>query len=205
MSKKKQREEELIQTHVINLNEIREAERHEKHQKTRRKPLIFSTLGILLIIMGFAYPSFKGYFSYTENVVASSRLNRNTLTCISNIDDNVNKVKTYTKSIYTFNNNELYKSESNVVVSLINSKDYNIINSLKDKYSAMYVSNDSIKYDINVNDNKLYINMNTNYNNVDYANYNDEINRVTQTYMFKGNEDMDTVKNTLENLGNLCN
>ena len=48
MSRKKQAKEELINTHVININEIREAEREEKHLKFKKKTVVFFVFGILV-------------------------------------------------------------------------------------------------------------------------------------------------------------
>ena len=58
MAKKKDVQEELMKTHVLNLNEIREAEKKDKIEKRKKTPIALLILGIILIIIGISYSIF---------------------------------------------------------------------------------------------------------------------------------------------------
>lgn len=206
MSRKKQAEEKLINTHVININEIREAEREEKHLRIKKKPILFSILGVLLITLGFAYPEIYKYLPKAENneVVVAAK-DKDILTCISNVDDKNTNLKVYTKTTYKFSNGKLLKSTGSTKMSLLAGTDISIINALKDRYSSIYTSNASVKYNLQSQGNELYINTEVDdYKTIDYNTYNNEINNINHTPIFRGGESIDTVKTTLEQLGNLC-
>lgn len=210
MSRKKLQKEELINTHVINIQEIREAEREEKYMKNKKKPVLFLFLGILLISFGVLYPKVSTYFSHEESVVVASkneRYNKDSLTCISNFDDTTNNVKIYTKTIYKFDTtNSLTSATSNTEISLLKTENLAYINGLKDKYLNIYKSNDAIKYDIKVESNTLYINTDIiDIEKIYFTQYNSEINTYTHTKMFKKGDSMSKIKKDLEELGNLCN
>lgn len=206
MSKKKIAQEELIKTHVLNLEEIREAERKERYSKHKKIPIVLTIMGLFLIIFGSFYTKFTSYFVKKDKVVVASKVEKNILTCISNIEDKNNNLKIYTKTVYTFNNNLLKASDSSMSISLLQGVDYTVLNNLKDKYNSIYVNtNNGIVYTINVSNNTLYFNsIINNYKYFDAVNYNPEINTVNHTTVFKGGENMNMIKNSEENLGNLC-
>ena len=45
MSRKKKKQEEIIKTHVLNLNEIREAEKNDKKERRKKIPGLFFGIG----------------------------------------------------------------------------------------------------------------------------------------------------------------
>lgn len=206
MSKKKIREEELIKTHVININEIREAESREEndtHKKISKKCFFF---GFLLIILGICFPFANKYFVSNDTVVAYTSKVKNTLSCVSNIDNNQLNVKVYTVSNYTFDsNNKLSKSNTKIRVTSP-SNDINTINYIIDYYKTIYVDSPSTFYNFYVSGNSLLINQTiNNYNLFDYTTYNNEINNFSQTKVFTKDYNMSMIKSDLEKIGNLCN
>ncbi len=206
MGKIKQTQEELMQTHVLNLDEIREAEKKEIYMKSKRFPMIFAFLGFIFILAGIVYPGLNHYFVKNEAIEVASMVEKNALTCIANIDDKTNNLKVYTKTIYNFHNSKLSSSESNTTISVLSGNDYTNLNLLKEHYNDLYTNIDqTIAYKIYLEHNSLYFNsVISNYSNFNQANYNSEINRLNHTSIFAGGESVDQVKKSEERLGSLC-
>ena len=207
MSKKKQTQEELIKTHVLNLNEIREAEQKENNLKFKKMPIFFALSGVLLLMMGILYPNLTEYFVKKDKIVMATKVEKNTLTCISENKSIENNLKISNKTIYTFNNYKLASSDSSTSFSILSGNDFSLLYSLRDRYNSLYNNKDNnIVYTIHVSDNILYFNsIINNYNNFNASNYNSEINTVNNTSIYHGGESIDYVRNNEEKLGNLCN
>lgn len=203
---KKQSQEELIKTHVLNLAEIREAEQKEIHLKVKKMPILFSLIGIFLLILGFSYSRFIQYFVKNDKLAVASTLKKSNLTCVANFKDKTNNLKIQTKTIYSFNNRKLISANNSTSFSIIKGDDYTFLLSLKEQYSLLYqnVNNDVI-YTTYINDNTLYFNsIINNYHGIDSKSYNSLINTVNHTPIFEGGENFEVVRQNEENLGNKC-
>lgn len=206
MSKKKQSQEELMQTHVLNLDEIREAEKKENYSKTKRYPIFFAIIGVFLVLGGIIYSTFDYFSLKKEKVKTTNVVEKNNLTCISNYDDHENNLKVYTKTQYNFKNQKLISSDSTTSISLLSGNDTSQLIALKDRYSSIYVDSLGVNYKVYMNDNILYFDsVINNYDDFDYKNYNSEINLLSHTSVFHGEENIEEVKSSEKELGSLCN
>lgn len=206
MSKKKQSQEELMQTHVLNLDEIREAEKKENYSKTKRYPIFFAIIGLVLVLIGIIYSTFDYFSVKKERVEMKSVERKNHLICISNYEDHENNLKVYTKTQYNFKNKKLISSNSSTSISVLSGSDTNQLISLRDRYSSIYIDSLGVKYKIYLKDNILYFDSIINhYDDFDYKNYNSEINSLSHTSVFRGEENIEEVKNSEKELGSLCN
>ena len=202
---KKQKKEELLKTHVININEIREAERYEKNIKSKKIAVIFIVIGLMFIGTGSAINRFVNESDDNKKVVVNTRKSSNGMSCISNVLDNENNLKVYTKTVYNFdNNNVVVNSNSLSEITLLNNQT-NLVNELKNKYSEIYKSSNGVTYNITVRNNTLYFSTTvSNYNLFDYSAYNNEIDTITSSKMFRRGSKKDYIKKTLEKMGSLC-
>lgn len=206
MSKKKQSQEELMQTHVLNLDEIREAEKKENYSKTKRYPIFFAIIGLVLVLIGIIYSTFDYFSVKKERVETKSVERKDHLICISNYEDHENNLKVYTKTQYNFKNKKLISSNSSTSISVLSGSDTNQLISLRDRYSSIYIDSLGVKYKIYLKDNILYFDSIINhYDDFDYKNYNSEINSLSHTSVFRGEENIEEVKNSEKELGSLCN
>ena len=157
---KKIRDEELIKTHVININEIREAEKEENQFKVKCLPRKFVIVGAFLIATGLALPGFKNLASAETNAssVAMKNVNKNRLTCISNINLNESNVKVYSKITYVFKNNKLLRTSKNVRLSNITGNDLTNLSNIKAFLDTTYVSNNMITYNIYSSNKSVVVN-----------------------------------------------
>lgn len=202
---KKQKKEELFKTHVININEIREAEKNEKNIKSKKMAVILIVIGLMFIGTGFAINKLVRTNNVEEKVVINTRKSDNSMSCISNIEDSENNLKIYTKTVYSFDNNDVVVSSNSLSeITSLNSKS-NLIDEIKNKYSEIYKSTSGVNYNITLNSNTLYFSVAvSNYNLFNYAAYDDEINKLTSSKMFRNGSKKDYIKKTLEEMGNLC-
>ena len=170
-------------------------------------PIFFALSGVLLLMMGILYPNLTEYFVKKDKIVMATKVEKNTLTCISENKSIENNLKISNKTIYTFNNYKLASSDSSTSFSILSGNDFSLLYSLRDRYNSLYNNKDNnIVYTIHVSDNVLYFNsIINNYNNFNASNYNSEINTVNNTSIYHGGESIDYVRNNEEKLGNLCN
>lgn len=198
------REEELIKTHVINLNEIREAEKEENHFKLKCLPKKFVFVGLFLIAVGIFFPSFKSLANAEDKVVAYTKSDKNKLTCISNIDNS--GLKIYTKTVYNFENQYLKSSKKNITISDNSTKNVTNLNDIRNNLLTTYQSTGNIKYNIYFEDNSLKIEEDiNNYNLFNKTGYNITLSNITATGVFDNTYDINKIKKDSEKLGALCN
>lgn len=207
MSRKKQSQEELIQTHVLNLTEIREAERKEIHSKNKKLPILFSILGVLFIVTGFCYWKFYHPSLEKEDVVVASKTEKNTLTCISNLEYREENLKVSTKTIYYFQNQGLVSSTNDTQFSMLRKEDSHLLVSYRDYYSSIYLNEDpNIIYQISLqNDVLTFSSQIQDYSQFHLDQYHLEIHQMNHTSVYQGGESLTTIQSREEKLGNLCN
>lgn len=114
MSKKKKAQEELMKTHVLNLNEIRDAEKKDRRERRRKIPKVFVIIGLVLIIVGISISSLLAYFNAKKRNYVPYEKDKSKLTCISNLKSTYYKVDIHTETFYTFEDNKLKESISKV-------------------------------------------------------------------------------------------
>ena len=202
---KKQKKEELLKTHVININEIREAERNEKNIKSKKMVIIFIVIGLMFIGTGSAINRFVKNSDDDKKIVVNTNKRSNSISCISNVLDNDNNLKVYTKTVYNFDDNDMVVSSNSLSeITLLNNQT-DLINELKNRYSEIYKSTNGVNYNITTRNNTLYFSANVrDYNLFDYSSYNNEIDTVTSSKMFRRGSKKDYIKKTLEEMGSLC-
>lgn len=213
MSRKKQKQEELMKTHVLNLNEIRETEEKEHKERKRKLPIIFCVMGAVLIVSGIACSI---YFKYNEKKQIKSTKNninqKNQLTCIANLKDDVYKTSIYTKTLYTFKNNKLLNSsiESTVKTESINDNTtlLTIQTNLMTNIDPIYISsqqNINGPIAIAASNNILYINYHNDYTNLNFNNQIAILNNYLKIPSLNSQYKYDDIKKESEKLGSLCN
>lgn len=208
MSKKKESQEALMQTHVLNLNEIREAEKKENFSKNKRYPIFFAVIGIFFVLGGILYSSFDNFFVKNDEVLksVSNVKKKNTITCISNYDDRETNLKVYTKTQYNFKNQKLISSDSTTSISMLSGNDFAPLLTLRNQYDRIYTSAVGVEYKSYVKNNTLYFVFDIHdYANFDYQKHNSEINVLNHTNVFHGEERMEDVKSNEKKIGSLCN
>lgn len=208
MNKKKESQEELMQTHVLNLNEIREAEKKENFSKNKRYPIFFAIIGMVFVLGGIIYSTFDYFFVKKDDVVKSSTniSEKNSLICISNYDYRENNLRVYTKTIYTFKNKGLIASDSTTSISILSGNDFNSLLALRDRYDYIYTNILGSDYKSYMKNNILYFVFNIrDYTDFDYKNHKSELNVLNHTSVFHGEENIEVVKSNEKKLGSLCN
>lgn len=210
MTKKKQTEEELLQTHVLNLSEIRNAEHSEKVSRSKKIPVVLLVFGIICITAGFIYSTIIEYNADDSNTKDDkgelvAGINQEHLTCISEFHDESNNYKVENKIIYYFDNSKLRSSEMSTVISFTNSTDAESLKNLTNNYKNLYTNSQDITYNIYCKDNSLYFNSNIkDYNSFDISSYSPIINTINHTTIFEGGEKISNVKEKEISLGNSC-
>ena len=209
MSRKKKKQEEIIKTHVLNLNEIREAEKNDKKERRKKIPGLFFGIGIILIVLGLCI-SFLIAKVFNNNPKSKTNKNKDELSCISNLQENNFFTKTKTKTTYIFKSNMLYSS------STISSIEQNTeINKLNDLINYFHLngynvneyndSNNGINYKLLIANNKINMEYSIVYNkyidNSKIKIYDTFLSQPTLT----SNDTYETVKKKSEKLGSLCN
>lgn len=207
MIKKKQTEEELLQTHVLNLSEIRQAEEKEKGIRKERLPIFLIVVGFLCIATGFIFSGIVNNFSSNkknEKELATG-INQESLTCLSEFFDESNSYKVINKIVYYFDDSILKSSEMNTEISFINMNDIGSIQNLVNNYKSLYSSVNGVTYNIYLKNSTIYFNRNiNNYNSFDVSLYNPVISKLNHTNIFEGDEKLSDVKEKEILLGNSC-
>ncbi len=205
MAKKKDVQEELMKTHVLNLNEIREAEKKDKIEKRKKTPIALLILGIILIIIGISYSIFLTHKKL--NAPQKTEKEKNEITCISNLVDNI-----FTKTTYKFSNQKLISgSTTSTIVPIDNANitslptiQTNLVNASfgVPTYSDL---NGGISLAMLIKNNTLNINANINYTTYIYNEKQAIINRYINIPNFTKDYNLTEVKKESEKLGALCN
>lgn len=210
MSRKKKKQEEIIKTHVLNLKEIREAEKQDKRERRKKIPGFFFGIGIILITLGVCISILLAKV-FKENKKTTSEKDKSTLKCVANLKDDVYKNKIHTETTYKFNSGKLVSSS--VVSNITPNTDINNLNVLVNNFHTTGYLEDSIN-DINNGINYKIVFNNTNKLNIEYSiNYNKIVDD-TKIKVYEGflsqptvnkNYTYEKVKEASEKLGSLCN
>lgn len=212
MSRKKKAQEELMKTHVLNLNEIRDAEKKDKKERIRKMPKIIVLIGIVLIISGFAISSVLAYINTKKRNQVTYKKDKSKLTCISNLNNNYYKTKIHTETIYRFENNKLAKSISKVTNTP--NGEINYLEILKNDISTnttymndIYIDKkNGVEYKQNLNSkNELYLEFTLDYNYFKDATKQIVINDYCKVPILTNTETYNDVKQKAEATGALCN
>lgn len=210
MSHKKKKQEEIIKTHVLNIKEIREAEKLDKKERRKKMPGLFFGIGIILIVLGICISFLiTKVFNNNPNTKPVKK-DKNKLTCVSNLKDNNYLTKIHTETVYSFKSGKLYSSDTNS--SIVPNTEVNKLNDLVNNFhtnaypmDTVNDQNNSIILKLKLENKKLTINYSITYNkNLDFNKikvYDKYISKpkltITDTY--------ETVKKKSEKLGSLCN
>jgi len=212
MSKKKKAEEELMKTHVLNLNEIRDAEKKDKKERIRKMPKIIVLIGIVLIISGFTISSVLAYINTKKRNQVTYKKDKSKLTCISNLSNNYYKTKIHTETTYRFKNNKLSKSISKVTNTP--NGEVNYLQILKNDIivNTTYMNDiymdkkNGVEYKQNLNNkNELYIEFSLDYNYFKDTAKQIVINDYCKVPILTNTETYNDVKQKAEATGALCN
>lgn len=212
MSRKKKAQEELMKTHVLNLNEIRDAEKKDKKEKIRKMPKRIVLIGIILIISGFSISSVLAYMNAQKRNHITYKKDKSKLTCISNLNNNYYKTKIHTETTYRFENGKLVESVSKVT----NTPDgeINYLEILKNDIvintaymNDIYVDKkNGVDYKQKMNNiNELYIEFTLNYNYFKDITKQSIINNYCRVPIHTNKETYNDVKQKSEATGALCN
>lgn len=212
MSRKKKAQEELMKTHVLNLNEIRDAEKKDKKEKIRKMPKRIVFIGIILIISGFSISSVLAYMNAQKRNHITYKKDKSKLTCISNLNNNYYKTKIHTETTYRFENGKLVESVSKVT----NTPDgeINYLEILKNDIvintaymNDIYVDKkNGVDYKQKMNNiNELYIEFTLNYNYFKDITKQSIINNYCRVPIHTNKETYNDVKQKSEATGALCN
>lgn len=129
---KKKNLEEKMDTHVLNLQEIKEAARNEKNSKKQKgMPLLLFFLGLFMIVMGILYPIIQDTLQKDDSEVSkTSQLEKEavkekeTASIISNLTCTVNetgtRLKKEIKDVYQFDEKGLVKVTTTTDLVAIN-------------------------------------------------------------------------------------
>ncbi len=210
MIKKKQTEEELLQTHVLNLSEIRQAEENEKGIRNKKLPLFLIIGGFFCIATGFIFSGIINHFSSdskddkVEKELATG-IRQENLICLSEFIDDSNSYKIVNKIVYYFDGSRLKSSKMNTEISFINMDDIGTIQDLTNNYRNLYSSVNGVTYDIYLKNATIYFNRDiSNYSLFDISTYNPIISKLNHTNIFEGGEEFSSVKKKEILLGNSC-
>ncbi len=210
MTKKKQTEEELLQTHVLNLSEIRQAEENEKGIRNRKLPVFLIIVGFFCIATGLVFYGVVNHLSFNnEDIKAEKELatgmSQEILTCLSEFFDDSNSYKIVNKVVYYFDDSILKSSEMHTKISFVNMNDMGMIQDLTSNYKNLYPSSSGVTYNIYSKNETIYFDRNiSNYNLFDISTYNPTISTLNHTNVFEGGEDISNVKEKEILLGNSC-
>lgn len=209
MSRKK-KQEEIIKTHVLNLKEIREAEKKDKKERRKKIPGLFFGIGIILIVLGLCISFLIAKVFNNNPKTTPVKKDKTKLNCISNLNENNFLTKIHTEVNYSFKSGKLYSSKttSSIVPNGEVNKLNDLINNLHstgfdiDGYNDQ---NNGITYKLISVNNKIDIEYNITYNkfldNTKIKVYDTLLSQPTLT----SNDTYETVKKKSEKLGSLCN
>ena len=210
MSRKKKKQEEIIKTHVLNLKEIREAEKKDKKERRKKIPGLFFGIGIILIVLGLCISFLIAKVFNNSPKTTPVKKDKTKLTCISNLKENIFLTKIHTETKYSFKNGKISYSKTTSSITQNGN-----INKLTDLINNFHLTgfdvdgyndpNNGITYKLIPSNNKI---------NVEYAiTYNKYIDNskviVYDTFLsqptLSSNDTYETVKQKSEKLGSLCN
>lgn len=209
MAKRSKKEsEDLLQTHVLNLKEIRQAAEKMARIQYKRTSIYICLLGIFLIVFGVSFPKLKSLFkteTKKDAIEYATKIEKNTIICLSEYIEATNTYKIVTKSTYTFDSLGLSSKESITAISMVNQNDMTSLPELDARYKSLYPNTSGVTNSISIKNNILYFKQNIpDYSLFDIHNYNPEINHVNKTNTFIGGESMDIVKKKEISLGSSC-
>lgn len=212
MSKKKQAQEELIKTHVLNLNEIREVEKQDQKARKQKVPIVFFIIGIILVIIGIIYSIILTNNNKQETKKNNESSIKDKLTCIANLKDDVFNVNIHTETIYTFKNNQLLLSQTTSTTDTINTNDNNTLmviqmNIINGTYGINPYTDPSngVSVSMSILNNTLNINSNIDYTKFTQLDKQTLINNYLQIPTFTNKNSYEEVKKESEKKGALCN
>lgn len=203
----KKKQEEIIKTHVLNLNEIREAEKSDNQRINKRRAIIAMILGLFFITAGFLYPTLVNKFKKTEQQTPKKKI-KDVLSCTSNFENKLYNVKVLVNQTYNFKSNKLVSSTVKTTFSPSNDTMIENLNALYNKYLLLYNENKTsgIFYTINYEQNELVITEKINdYKNIDITTYDKTLNADNQTMLYSLTNTYEEIKKQSEQLGSLCN
>lgn len=210
MSKKKKKQEEMLKTHVLNIKEIREAEKQDKRERRKKIPGFFFGIGIILITLGISISVLLAHVFKNQKTIKTKK-DKSTLTCISNLKEDAFKTKIHAETIYKFNSKKLVSS--NVTATVTPDTNINNISVLVDKFHEIGYREDNFN-DVNnginyklklINASKLSIEYSIYYNKlVDRTIINGYEYFLSQPIVNK-NYTYEQIKKASEKLGSLCN
>ena len=210
MSRKKKAQEELMKTHVLNLKEIREAEKEDKREQRRKIPKFFVIIGIILIVAGISISSVLAYIKSNQRKDIPYEKDRTKLTCISNLDDKYYKVKLHTETEYTFNNNKLQKSVSKVTNTLYGTNEN--LELLKRDLNGIYPadtyvdSKNGVSYKLKtLTAKEVYFEFSIDYDSFKDITKQQNLNNYSKVPMLTNKDEYNDVKKKAEKKGALCN
>lgn len=204
MRKKK---DEILKTHVLNLKEIRESEKNDKKKINKRRLIITTVIGCLLIITGVIYPKIAKNLKETEKN-PEKKEDKNHLSCTANFENKVYNIKISVERTYNFQNEKLISSKTITTFTPIKNTSVENINSLYQKYNQLYSEpkNVGIIYKISYEEQKLIVTETINdYKNIDLNNYDQTLNTDNKSILFSSKNNYDDIKKQSEQLGSLCN
>lgn len=202
----KKRQEEIIKTHVLNLDEIREAETKDKKQTAKKRIIITSTIGVILILSGILYPII------TKNLITKEEpkkkvKQKNTLVCTANFENKDLNIKISVKKRYNFKDERLSNSLNEITFST-NSNDKTAIEALYQKYIGLYSENKTAGaiYKISYKEKNITITeVISDYKTLDLKTYDSTLNNDVKTLLFSSKYTYEDIKKQSEQLGSLCN
>lgn len=211
VSRKKKAQEALMKTHVLNLNEIRDAEKKDKYIRRKKLPKWFFILGIVLIVAGLGVSSLLAYKA-RENAKKKNNnhvKSRDKLVCVSNLINDKYKSSIHTETVYSFDDGYLdnmsVTSESKFTDNTFLQNFQNDIHTNSYESNSVNDSSSGISYSITFSKLKVSIDY-----DIDYSKYRDDkkqsylnsyvkVPNVTSKYNYA------KIKKAAEKLGALCN
>lgn len=203
----KKKQEEIIKTHVLNLNEIRESERNDNKKINKRRIIIASILGIILITTGLLYPTIINKLKTTKQTTEKKKI-KDVLSCTANFENKTYNINVLVKQTYNFNSNKLTSSTITTTFSPSNDTPTESLNALYEKYNLLYSENktEGIIYKISYSQNELIVTERINdYNKIDLKTYDQTLNTDNQTMLYSPKNSYEEIKKQSEQLGSLCN
>ncbi len=210
MSRKKKKQEEVIKTHVLNLKEIREAEKKDKKERRKKIPGLFFGIGIILIVLGLCISFLIAKVFNNNPNTKPLKKDKNKLTCVSNLKEAVFLTKIHTETTYYFSSGKITSSNTNS--SIAPNSQVNRLNDLVNDFHAKAYQeneyndqNNGTTYKLNILNNKVVLDYSIEYNkyldNSKMKVYDSFLSQPTLTQK----DTYKSVKKKSEKLGSLCN
>lgn len=202
----KKYQEDIIKTHVLNLDEIREAEKKDKRNKNKKIIAITSIVGIFLIVLGILYPFITDKILKKEEPKKKQK-SKEILTCTSNFENKVLNINISVQKTYNFKKNKLFSSTNKTIFRSKNN-DQLSINKLYQRYNQLYLENKTLGviYNINYKETELtIIEVIDDYNKINIEEYDTTLNTDSKTLIYSTKHNYEDIKKQSEQLGALCN